>query len=263
MLILSFGERCSSPSGIFSTMEQIAAPPRTYQSRGEMPERFRETLEQMMKSQAYRELAAARMFGHGLQYVEDGKWLKFMVWHIGEETEHYLAVARMYEKFTGESVEGWVHQRLQAKPVHFAGSWIELAMAQFLYDRGGFWQLQEYEDCAFPPYREVIGKIIAEERGHQGLGERIVVELCEGGHHEDVKQSLFERWLRLGLLSFGRPSTEGNQYAISVGLKKRDSGAVMQDFLNDIKPAMRSGGLKFPEAERLQMELPESLDWKL
>ncbi len=225
------------------TMEQIPAPPRTYQSRAEMPERFRETLEQMMKSQAYRELAAARMFGHGLQYVEDGKWLKFMVWHIGEETEHYLAVARMYEKFTGESVESWVHQRLQAKPVPFAGSWFELAMAQFLYDRGGFWQLQEYEDCAFPAYREVIGKIIAEERGHQGLGERIVVELCQGGHHEDVKQGLFERWLRLGMLSFGRPGTEGNQYAISAGLKKRDSGAVMQDFLNDIKPAMRAGGL--------------------
>ena len=85
-----------------------------YQTREEMPDRFRETLEQMMKSQAYRELAAARMFGHGLQYVAEQKWLKFMVWHIGEETEHYLAVARMYEKFTGESVQDWVNQRIPA-----------------------------------------------------------------------------------------------------------------------------------------------------
>jgi len=234
-----------------------------YDDRSAMPERFRDTLEQMMKSQAYRELAAARMFGHGLQFVEEGKWLKFMVWHIGEETEHFLAVARMYEKFTGQSVEPWVNQRLRDKPVPFAGSWFELAMAQFLYDRGGFWQLQEYEHCAFPPYREVIGKIISEERGHQGLGERIVVELCQSGRYDEVKQPLFDRWLRLGLLSFGRPRNEGNRYAISVGLKKRDSGEVMQDFITDIKPAMRSGGLRFPPPQALNMDLPEALDWTL
>lgn len=232
-----------------------------YQTRQEMPERFRDTLEQMMKSQAYRELAAARMFGHGLQYVEETKWLKFMVWHIGEETEHYFAVARMYEKFTGESVEGWVNQRLADKPVPFAQSWFELAMAQFLYDRGGFWQLQEYERCAFPLYREVIGKIIEEERGHQGLGEKIVVELCQSGRFEGIKQALFERWLKMGLLSFGRPQTEGNRYAISVGLKKRDSGEVMQDFINDIKPAVRASGLRFPPPQDLGMELPAQLDW--
>src|SRR5579871_2519944 len=228
-----------------------------------MPKRFRDTLEQMMKSQAYRELAAARMFGHGLQYVEESRWLKFMVWHIGEETEHYLAVARMYEKFTGHPVEEWVNQRLTEKPVPFAQSWFELAMAQFLYDRGGFWQLQEYENCAFPAYREVIGKIIEEERGHQGLGEKIVVELCQTGRFEEQKQPLFERWLKMGLLSFGRPQTEGNKYAISVGLKKRDSGEVMQDFVTDIKPAVRASGLTFPPAERLGMELPSTLDWKL
>ena len=237
--------------------------PTIYKTREEMPERFRDTLEQMMKSQAYRELAAARMFGHGLQFVPAAKYLKFMVWHIGEETEHYLAVARMYESFTGHAVDAWVNERLAAKPIPFASSWFELAMAQFLYDRGGFWQLQEYESCSYPKYREVIGKIIDEERGHQGLGEKIVTELCETGRYDDVKQPLFERWLKLGLLSFGRPNTEGNRYAIEVGLKKRDSGAVMQDFIDDIKPAVRASGLRFPKPENLEMELPPNLNWKL
>jgi 1,2-phenylacetyl-CoA epoxidase catalytic subunit len=241
----------------------MATEKRVFQTREEMPPRYRETLEQMMKSQAYRELAAARMFGHGLQYVSSSKWLKFLVWHIGEETEHYLAVARMYEKFTGDSVDGWVNDRLDHKPIPFAQSWFELAMAQFLYDRGGFWQLQEYDVCTYPPYREVIGKIIEEERGHQGLGERIVVELCQTGKYDEVKQPLFERWLKLGLLSFGRPNNEGNRYAIGVGLKKRDSGEVMQDFVTDIKPAVRASGLIFPPPDQLGLEMPPSLDWKL
>jgi 1,2-phenylacetyl-CoA epoxidase catalytic subunit len=217
-----------------------------YGRREDMPERYRQTLEQMMKSQAYRELAAARLFGHGLQFVNESRWLKFMVWHIREESEHYLAVADMYLRFSGEDVDAWVDARLAEKPIPYAQSWFELAMAQFLYDRGGFWQLQEYENCSYPPYREVIRKIIDEERGHQSLGEKIVVELCRSGRHEAEKQPLFERWLRLGLLSFGRPATEGNQYAISVGLKKRDSREVMKDFLADIQPAVAACGLTIP-----------------
>ncbi len=228
-----------------------------------MTPEYRKTLTQMMESQAYRELAAAQMFGFGLQFVPELKWLKFMTWHITEEMQHYEAVARMYREFSGESVEPVVNARLRERPVPFAQSWFELAMAQFLYDRGGFWQLKEYEDCSHTPYRQVIQKIIKEESGHQDLGERIVVELCQTGKFDDVKQRDFVKWLRLGMLSFGRPGTPGNRYAIAQGLKKRDSGAVMQDFLDDIKPAVRAAGLAFPPPADLAMEFPPTLDWSL
>jgi 1,2-phenylacetyl-CoA epoxidase catalytic subunit len=235
----------------------------TYASREGAPARYLDTLEQMMKSQAYRELAAALLFGDGLKHVPSLKWLKFMTWHIREEMEHYEMVVRMYRDFAGESVEPWVHERLAGKPLPMSGSWFELGMAQFLYDRGGFWQLKEYEECSFLPYRQVVQKIVSEERGHQDLGERIVVELCADPRNADVRQPLFEKWLRIGMLSFGRPETEGNRYAVSVGLKKRDSGAVMQDFLDDIKPAVVACGLRFPDPATLAMDLPPGLDWSL
>ena len=232
-------------------------------SREPMTPEYRKTLLQMMESQAYRELAAAQMFGYGLQFIPDIKSLKFLTWHVTEEMEHYEDVAKMYQEFTGSSVEPVVNARLKDKPVPFAQSWFELAMAQFLYDRGGFWQLQEYEECSFQPYRKTIQKIVKEERGHQDLGERIVIDLCKSGGFGKVKQPLFEKWLRLGMLSFGRPNTAGNQYAISVGLKKRDSGEVMQDFLNDIKPAVKASGLRFPRPEAIRLECPEDLDWSI
>ena len=219
----------------------------------QMTPEYRQMVVQLMQSQAYRELAAAHMFGYGLQFVPE-KWMKFMVWHIQEEMEHYQDVSKMYREFTREEVEPVVRERLAKGAVPFAESWFELAMAQFLYDRGGFWQLQEYEACTFPPYREVIEKIIGEERGHQALGEKIVVELCKTGRHEDEKQPVFERWLRYGLLSFGRPATEGNAYAISVGLKKRDSREVMKDFLADIQPAVVACGLKLPPLDSIGVE---------
>jgi 1,2-phenylacetyl-CoA epoxidase catalytic subunit len=226
----------------------------------DMTSEYRAMLVQLMESQAYRELAAAHMFGYGLRFVPE-KWLKFMVWHIREEAEHYEAVAAMYRRFTGQDVESRVRERLAGKPVPLAESWIELAMAQFLFDRGGFWQLREYEECSFVPYREVVRKIVKEEAGHQSLGEKIVVEQCQAGAFDDVKQALFEKWLRPGLLSFGRPGTPGNRYAIEQGLKKRDSAACMKDFVDDIRAAVHAAGLRFPDPASLRMELASDIDW--
>ena len=228
----------------------------TFSERHELDDRFYQTLVQMMQSQAYRELAAAQMFGFGLQYVPELKWLKFMTWHIREEMEHYEDVVKMYAEFTGESVEPVVRARLAQKPIEFATSWYELAMAQFLYDRGGFWQLREYEDCSYLPYRKVIKKIIKEEQGHQLLGEKIVVELTRTGKFEDRKQADFDKWLRQGLLSFGRPGTDGAKYAIEVGIKKREPAPVMQDFIDDIKPAVKACGLVFPAMESIGIASP-------
>jgi 1,2-phenylacetyl-CoA epoxidase catalytic subunit len=236
---------------------------RTYTTRAEMDERYERTIVQLMESQAYRELAAAHLFGFGLQFAPELKWIKFMTWHIREEVEHFEAVARMYRAFTDHDVTPVAMARLAEKPVDSVDSWFELAMAQFLFDRGGFWQLREYETCTFVPYREVITKVIAEEAGHQGLGERIVVELVRTGRFEERKQRDFGKWLRHGLLSFGRPDTEGNRYAIDVGIKKRDSGAVMQDYLDDIKPAVKACGLAFPTPADLRLEMPADLDWSL
>jgi 1,2-phenylacetyl-CoA epoxidase catalytic subunit len=229
----------------------------TYTERRELDDRYYETLVQMMQSQAYRELAAAQMFGYGLRFVPELRWLKFMTWHIREEMEHYEDVVKMYRDFTGESVEPAVNQRLRKKPIEFAETWYELAMAQFLYDRGGFWQLKEYEECSFLPYRKVIQKIVKEEQGHQLLGERIVVELTRSGRVEGDKQQVFDKWLRQGLLSFGRPGTDGAKYAIGVGLRRRDPGPVMQDFLDDIKPAVKACGLRFPPMEAIGIVPPE------
>jgi ring-1,2-phenylacetyl-CoA epoxidase subunit PaaA len=236
---------------------------KTYESRDEMSPRMVQTLTQMMAGQAYRELAAAHLFGDGLKLVPELRWLKYLVWHVREEAEHYEAVAKMYAAFTGESVEPLVTARLREKPIDMASSWCELAMAQFLYDRGGYFQLREYEECAFLPYRAVVSKIVKEEAGHQRFGERILVELCRTGAVDDEKQRQFDKWFRQGMLSFGRPGTEGSKWAIENGLKRRDAAEVMQEFVDDIKPTMIACGLTFPDPAAIGLVVPDDLDFSL
>lgn len=223
--------------------------------------KYRRTVLQMLRSQAWRELSAVRLFGHGLQFVEDIPSLKFITRHVQEETEHYVAVAELYRRHAGEPIEPWVHARLAEKPIPMAGSFLELGIAQWLYDRGGFWHLQEYRESSWTPYRDVVGRIIHQEEGHQTHGEAIAVPLCRREKERALVQRLFERWLRLGLLCLGRPGSEGNRYAISVGLKRRDSAECMADYVRDISPAVREAGLRFPPRESLGVELPPDLEW--
>ncbi|HRI63911.1 MAG TPA: phenylacetate-CoA oxygenase subunit PaaI [Polyangium sp.] len=223
-------------------------------------DRYFRTLVKMMQGQAYREMAAAQLFGYGLSLVPDLRLLEHFVWQIREETEHYKDVARMYLDFTGESIEPAVHARLATRPIPFVQSFYELAMAQFLYDRGGFWQLSEYTESSYLPYRHLVQKIIHEERGHQLFGERLVLELTQTGQYDPEKQQIFERWLKQGLLSFGRPNTEGAKYAVRVGLRKRDPAIAMQDYLNDIKATALACGLTVPPLATLGIDAPEAVD---
>lgn len=223
-------------------------------------DRYFRTLVKMMQGQAYREMAAVQLFGYGLSLVPDLRLVEHFVYQIREETEHYKDVARMYLDFTGDSIEPAVHARLATRPIPFVQTFYELAMAQFLYDRGGFWQLSDYTESSYLPYRRLVQKVIGEERGHQLLGEQFVIELTRTGDYEHQKQSDFERWLRQGLLSFGRPNTEGAKYAIRVGLRKRDPAIVMQDYLNDIKPVAAVCGLVVPPLSSLGIEAPDTVD---
>ena len=234
---------------------------RDVQTPADLPSpEYRALLLQLIESQAYRELMAAQLFGHALKHVPGMKRKMMIGEHLVEELEHYECTVFLYEGLGGD-VESAIRPKLARIP--YPESWEELAMVQFLYDQAGFWHLREYERCSYIPYRKIVGKILEEEAGHEGFGEVMLREWCAAPANRARAQELFEKWLPISLYSFGRPGTPGNRAAIELGLKSRDSGAVMQDFLNQIKPTMRSCGLRFPPRESLEVELPEKVDLSL
>ncbi len=248
------------PSG-FGYKMCIMTPSTVDRPLADCEPRYRDTVIQMLRSQAWRELSAAQLFGHGLQFVSDLRTLKFIARHVQEEVEHYAAVAALYQAHVGETVDAWVSEKLATRPIPWAGSILELGIAQWLYDRGGFWQLREYENSSWAPYREVIGRIIEQEEGHQHHGQAIAVPLIRRERDRVKVQRIFEAWLRQGLICLGRPYSEGNRYAISVGLKKRDSAECIKDYVKDILPAVREAGLRLPPRERLGVDLPDDIEW--
>jgi len=228
----------------------------------EMTPDYRRTVTQMLQSQGYRELMAANILGHAMKFVPSLSFKMTISHHIEEELEHYAEVDRLYQDVTsGANLLEDVDSRLSRVP--YPENWFELAMVQFLYDRAGEFHLKEYRDCSYEPYAKIVGKILMEEEGHEGFGEEVLKDFCHYPSNRAEAQRLFNKWLPIAMLSFGRPDTPGNDFAIQAGLKTRDSGEVMQDFLNDIKPAMRECGLKFPRPEEMDLVLPDNVDLTL
>lgn len=221
-------------------------------SRAEMSERYHATLAQMIRSQAYRELAASHAFSYSLRFVPTLEFKRKVMEHATEELEHYEACVRLYNEIEAGDLDRICAERLERdKPIPFPESFLELGVMQLCYDSASAFHLSEYENCSFDSYCRVVGKILEEEEGHEDFGAEVLIARCRDKSRRGEAQRLFEKWFSVSLKSFGRPGTPGNRYAIEVGLKTRDSAAIAQDYVDELKSTMRSCGLVFPSRARL------------
>lgn len=209
--------------------------------------RYLATVERMLRSQAYRERGAAELFEAALPLAPDAHWRSVLEGHVAEEREHYEGVRSLWSRTFARpesALDAWVTARLAEHPLPPVASWLELAMALFLFDRAGRWQLSEYLKSSFEPYRDLVREIVEDELGHEDAGAHLVVTLCNApGADRAAAQAAFDRWLDVSLLSFGRAGGEGNTFAIASGLKTRDSADVTRDFLNDVAATAARAGL--------------------
>jgi 1,2-phenylacetyl-CoA epoxidase catalytic subunit len=221
---------------------------RTVRTRAEMDQRYYDLLVQLIRSQGYRELAAATVFAEALHLVPTVRFKRKVVQHIQEEMEHFEVCCALYDDLGAGDLDAYCTQKLRVEsPIPPIGSFMELGVAQFLYDRASAFQLREYENSSFDPYCRIVGKILEEEEGHDSFGAEIMIEHCREPARRSEVQRFFNKWLAVSLRSFGRPGTPGNRYAIEVGLKTRDSAAVAQDYVDSLKSVMRVCGLTFPD----------------
>jgi 1,2-phenylacetyl-CoA epoxidase catalytic subunit len=212
--------------------------------------RYLATVDRLLRTQAWHERGAAELFESALPLVPAGRWRTIVESHVGEERAHYARVAAVWSTAFGKppaDLDAWVTSRLAAQPLPPVTSWLELAMAQFLFDRAGRWQISEYLASSFLPYRALARAIVDEERGHEDVGARLVIDLCAAPDVDRAAaQAAFDRWLAIALLSFGRPGGDGNAFAIAAGLKTRDSATVTRDFLADIAVCAQRARLTVP-----------------
>ena len=225
--------------------------------------RYLEMVRVLIRTQGWRELLTADLFADALKFVPTLAAKKLIAGHMREELEHYELCEQLYKALGGDLWRD-VEARIARNPWPRIESWHELGMFQFLNDRAAKFQLLEYRNCSYAPYAKLVNQILEEEEGHVGFGEAVVLEMCKAREADRMQaQALFDKWLPYCLQVFGRPGSAGSRYVVQVGLKAHDSGLVMRDYVEDLKPTMVACGLRFPPPERLGAEFDASLDLTL
>lgn len=213
----------------------------------------------MLRSQSYRELAAVQMLQAAAVFVDESN-KPHLLRQQAEEQSHLTAALRIWQDLTGLTADTLMQQardRLSEKPLPPVRGVLDLAMAQFVFDRAGYFQLREYVACCYAPYAAMAKAIVVEEAHHQEDGGRALVPLALADPTQ--AQHAFVVWLRASLLSFGRPGSVGDRQALALGLKGRAAALVMQDFVDSLRPVLSMTRLMFPARAEVGLELPEDL----
>ncbi|MEM8884197.1 MAG: Phenylacetic acid catabolic protein [Planctomycetota bacterium] len=226
---------------------------RTVRSRSEMTPEYFDTLSKMLLSQAYRELAAAVVFGEAISLVPSVEYKQQVVHQVEEEMDHYAVCVRLAEELGIEGFDELCTRRVHdERPIPRVESFLEVGVAACLYDSASAFQLREYENSSYDPYCQIIGKILEEEENHENFGAELMIQMSRDPKHHAPMQACFDKWFAVSMRSFGRPDHDRSRYAIEVGLKTRDSAAVAQEYADSLKQVMRLCGLEFPSRERLR-----------
>lgn len=225
-----------------------------------MTDEGRDILARMLRAQAYRELGAIQVLDAGLAFTSEPARRTTLERQRREEQSHLtgaLAVWSALVERPTRDLHEVARERLAACPLPTVRDDLDLTMAQFVFDRAGYFQLRESADCPFAPYRDLVRRILVEEADHQEGGAGRLVSIS--ARDPDRAQRVFEAWLRTSLRSFGRPDSALARRAVDMGLKPRTPEHVMRDFVHDLRPTLAATGLRLPPAAGLDLELPGGL----
>lgn len=222
-----------------------------------MDEEGRGLLRQIVERQAYRQLMAANIRGHGLQFLPElDEKLRFT-----EELTFSLRVmrevGRIYTELGGEDLVGAVAARMERIP--YPDSRLELAVCLGVTGRAEAAAARSYLESSHRDFAAVARTLLEADRTEVEAEERFYVEYCQDHGHHPQAQLYWNRWLVISLVSLGRPGTARDRRAVELGLRSRHAADVVRDFLDTVEPLRVACGLHLPSLEVMGIDLPEDL----
>jgi 1,2-phenylacetyl-CoA epoxidase catalytic subunit len=222
-----------------------------------LDEESRALLRRIVERQAYRQLMAANIRGHGMKLVPDVEE-KLL---LSQDLEHSLKilreVERLYKKLDGADLATAVRGRMDRIP--YPTTRLELAVCLALCDRAEQVAADGYSSSRCREFSAIARSLAAADRTFTHRSEELFADFCRESTNRPAAQQMFNRWLSITLLSLGRPSTVGDSRAVQLGLRSKRCAESVREFLNELKPLMERCHLHVPSGAVLGVELPSEV----
>ncbi|OFW11718.1 MAG: hypothetical protein A3H27_10890 [Acidobacteria bacterium RIFCSPLOWO2_02_FULL_59_13] len=129
-------------------------------------------------------------------------------------------------------------------------TWTELAAVNFLTDRVGMYQANEWVGSSYVVLAKHAPMVVKDERGHTTMGYERLERVCETESGREEAQRAINRWYPAALDMFGRSESKRQHEYIKWGLKKRSNAQLRRQYIDDVNPLIARLGLDVPDENK-------------
>lgn len=189
----------------------------------------------MVRVHASFELAAARLYFRAhekLIAVEASpETIQASLRQAVEEVNHYEMLRAYHEKEWGP-LEAIVHSRIAAMKIPEIQSEADFLAASWIFDFAGVLQMGSVKNCPSPRYRQIVRRILLEERGHAGRARRTLLKhLKKRGKGRNAYLRITRRWIPVALRCFGKSESPYDHLAVQFGYKNSSAEELRQKLI--------------------------------
>lgn len=186
-------------------------------------------LRQILENQGYRELISAHLFATGVPLAPTIDDKQMLANHAREELHHFEVVSTRYEDIGGQRLFETVSPRTHDAPV--PRSWLETAVAGYLFDRAVSVQLSAYKKLGDSRLDVLVDEILEHEHEHQAAAESALLDECRS-NPASVKAagSHVAYWYRVAVDVLDDPERSG----------------VLAEYRSSIQATLKACGLSVP-----------------
>lgn len=222
-----------------------------YEAMDPMPEEYRDLLIRLLRIQADTEtyLLFPKGWAQYAHIVDLAPTLEDRVkvaQYLAEETRHGLIAYRLLKDlgvevterdFEGEHRDLYVFDK-------WLSSWTEFGLFNFLADRAGRFQAEEWIDSSYLPLARVAPAVVRDETGHGHAGFHNLQKICRTPEEKAEVERLLPQWYATALDMFGRSDSKRSLRYVELGLKRRTNAEARRAFIAEVEPLIRQLGLE-------------------
>jgi 1,2-phenylacetyl-CoA epoxidase catalytic subunit len=220
----------------------------------ELDEESRNLLRRIVERQAYRQIMAANIRGHGLKFVAEIEDKVALARDLEGSLSVLHAVEGLHARLGGSDLSSAVRGQIERIP--YPASRLELAICLALCDRAERIAATGYLDSKSGEFAAITRRLVEMDRGATGRGEELFVGFCAEAGNRPAAQAMFNRWATITVLALGRPGTPGDARAIALGLRSKRCADSVREYVQELKPLIAACGLDMPDLAALGVELP-------
>ncbi|MFT7670680.1 MAG: hypothetical protein ACI8X5_003391 [Planctomycetota bacterium] len=219
-----------------------------------MDEETQGLLRKILRAQAYRQIMAANIRGHGLKFLLDSEGRIGLVADIQHILQQVRRVQELYTSIGGGDIRREASVKMERIP--YPETRFELAAFLATSDLAEKTALESYLNSSCTALASIARNDLDYERTATIRSHALFQEFAGDPAQKPLVRQVLNRWLTICLLSLGRPGTAGDRRACELGLRSLSCADSIRLYIERLAPILEISDVDLSELADAGVELP-------